>query len=147
MEIELDLRTSQKPLWYAAAAAVLLLVVLGLGAIGAPLTPRTESGRPRLLSWPDWRFIQAEKAYQTELGRLRTSADQLIQALQGRPSPVAVQLLAERVLRQTAGGDPALEAARAALAQAALDVRDWSAGVLPYDQAAASLQAAIGLLQ
>lgn len=147
MEIELDLRSHRKPLWIGLSAGAAILGLVVFAALGAPLTPHTEAGAPCLLGWSDWRFFQAEKAYQEELQLLRSSASQLAEALETSPNPVALQILADRILRQTESGDAALSAARAALAQAARDVRDWSAGILRRDQAIASLQLAMGLLQ
>ena len=147
IELDLDLRGGQKHAWYALAAMVVILALVGLGYLGMPVTPYSDPGSPRLLGWADWRFIQAERAYQQELVVLRGYADQLSEAIETSPNPVAVQMLSTRILRQVADGDPALAAARAALAQAASDVLDWSTGIVPRDQALASLQLAIGLLQ
>ena len=146
MEIELDLRGENRHTWYALAITLTVLVLVGLGYLGMPVTPYDGSS-PRTLGWADWRFLQAEREYQRELDILRSSADQLAEAIDSQPNPVAIQILVERVLRQTTSGDPALEVARAALAQAATDVRDWSTGILDRDQALLSLQLAIELLQ
>jgi hypothetical protein len=146
MEIELDLRGEERYTWYAMAATLTVLVLVGLGYLGMPVTPYDGSS-PRALGWADWRFLQAEREYRRELDILRSYADQLSDAINTQPSPVAVQILAERVSRQTTSGDPALEAARTALDQAAMDVRNWSTGILDRDKALISLQLAIELLQ
>ena len=146
MEIELDLRGEGRYAWYALVTALTILVLAGLGYLGMPVTPYNGSS-PRALGWADWRFLQAEREYQRELGDLRNLTDQLVDAINAQPNPVAVQMLSERVSRQTTSGDPVLEAARAALTLAATDVRDWSTGMLDRDQALGSLQLAIELLQ
>ena len=146
MEIELDLRGEDRYTWYALAVTLTVLFLVGLGYLGMPVTPY-DSSSPRTLGWADWRFLQAEREYRRELDILRSYADQLAEAIDTQPNPVAIQILVERVLRQTTSGDPALEVTRAALAQAATDVRDWSTGILDRDQALLSLQLAIELLQ
>ena len=147
MEIELDLSREQQYVWYAAIGIAVVLVLVSLSWLGMPVTPYTEAGTPRALGWNDWRFLQAERAYQRELVILRSYTDQLIEAVNSEPNPVAVQMLAEKILKQTGSGDPALEAARLTLVQAATDARNWSTGTLDRDSALASIQLAVELLQ
>lgn len=145
MELELDF--SENPtLWQAAVIVVVVLALIGLGALGSRVTPLTADGAPKIMSWSDWRLLQAEKAYYAELEILQSDANQLALMLEARPSPVAAQMLAERIARHTADGDPSLAPAREALMTAALNVRDWAAGVLDRDAAVHSLEIAFGLL-
>ncbi len=149
MEIELDLTGKKQTTWYTIGIGVFLLLLVGLAFLGRAFTPDSDASASHLLTWQDWRLLKAERAYQHELETLRADADQLSQALNGQPNPVTVQLLAESILHHTGtmDGDPALEAARAALGQAAQDVRDWASGILDRDTALASLQKAIELLK
>ncbi|MFZ5884013.1 MAG: hypothetical protein ACOYYI_09565 [Chloroflexota bacterium] len=145
MELEFDF-SENTTLWQAAVIVVMVLVLVGLGAIGSRVTPLTADGAPKIMSWSDWRLLQAEKAYYAEVEVLQADANQLALMLESRPSPVAAQMLAERITRHTRDGDPSLAPAREALLTAALNVRDWAAGILDRDTAMRSLETAFELL-
>ena len=147
MEIEFDFQEGDRETWFALVLLVVVLIVVGLGILGRPVTPYTNTTQARVLTWSDWRFIQAEREYQKELAILRGYADQMITAINSQPNPVAVQLLSEQVIRQAEQGDPALGPAREALALAAIDLRNWSVGVLDRDTSLSSLQVAVELLK
>ena len=106
---------------------------------------RSSSSR-LFFSWQDWRLLHAERAYQAELAVLQQDAAQLANMLEERPSPVAAQILAERIAKHTEAGDASLVAARETLLAAALNVRDWSAGTLDRDTAVQSVKDAFALL-
>jgi len=146
VEIELDLRNEKKHWWWGLVVIATIFVLVGLGAIGSRTTPATADGSPGLLSWQDWRFMQAERAYYAELDILRMDIEQLAAMLEAQPSPVAAQILAERIARHTKSGDASLAAARETLLSAALDVRDWAAGALARDAAIQSVQQAYELI-
>ncbi len=147
MEIELDLRGESAYLVYCLTALIVIAILLGLAAVGRQVTPLTESGAPRLLSWSDWRLLQEKRAYQDQLVVLRSDATQLTEELQSRPDPVAAQVLLERISRDTQSGDPTLAAARVSLLTASQDARDWATGVLDRNSAISSLQKSLALLQ
>lgn len=146
MEIEVDLRGERLTIWRTTAIAMLILVLIGLGAIGVRVTPVTADNSPKLLSWQVWRLLQAERAYHAELSVLQEDAVQLANMLEERPSPVAAQILAERIAKHAETGDASLAAARETLLAAALNVRDWSAGTLDRDTAVQSVEGAFALL-
>ena len=145
MELELDLGDNRQ-YWQIAAVLAVILALVGLAAIGSNITPIHADGSPKVMSWSDWRLIQAEKIYHAELEVLQADADQLADMLNSHPSPVAAQILAERISKHTASGDPSLAIAREALAASALNVRDWAAGILDRDTAVQSLQTTYALL-
>lgn len=142
MEITIDRST-----FYGLLAFLAVLVLLGLGALGKPVTPLTETDQARLLTWDDWRLHKAERRYQAERKILRADADALAALLNRPPDPVAAQILAERINRRAADGEAALQPARLALQQASQDAAAWSAGILDRDTAVASLKAASALLK
>ena len=146
MEIELDWN-SKDSTWRLAVAIVTILALIGLAAIGSRVTPLTVDGSPKLLSWQDWRLFQAERAYHTELVVLQEDIAQLASMLNTRSSPVAAQILAERIAKHTKAGDISLVAAREKVMTAALNVRDWAAGTLDRDAAVQSVLDAKALLQ
>ena len=146
MEIELDLRNEKAHLWWGLVGLATILVLVGLGAIGSRTTPATADGSLRLLSWQDWRFMQAEHAYYAELDILQADVGQLAAMLEAHPSPVAAQILAEQIAKHTKSGDASLATARETLLSAALDVRDWAAGALDRDSAIQSVQQAYELI-
>ena len=146
MELELDFN-GERSLWQGITIVAVILVLFGLAAIGARVTPFSADGSPKLMSWQDWRLLQAERAYRAELAVLQDDAVQLATMLETRPSPVAAQILAEHIAKHTKSGDAALLTARETLLIAALNVRDWAAGTLDRDVAVISVEDAIGLLQ
>jgi len=146
MELELDFN-SERSLWQGLAIVTVILALIGLAAIGALVTPLNTDGSPKLISWQDWRLLQAERAYHAELVVLQDDALQLATLLEARPSLVAAQILAERIARHTKSGDAALVTARETLLSAALNVRDWAAGTLDRDMAVQSVEDAFGFLQ
>lgn len=147
MEIELDLRGEKAYLWQAVIATATVLLLFGLAMIGSRVTPLTLDGTPKVMSWGDWRLLQAEKEYHAELEVLLKDADQLAVMLESRPSPVAAQILAERISKHTRSGDVSLAPAREALLISALNIRDWAAGTLDRDTAVQSLQMTLDFLQ
>lgn len=147
MEIELDLRGEKAYLWQVLIAAVIVLVLIGLAMIGSRVTPLTLDGTSKVMSWSDWRLLQAEKEYHAELEVLLKDADQLAVMLESRPSPVAAQILAERISKHTRSGDVSLAPAREALLISALNIRDWAAGTLDRDTAVQSLKMTLDFLQ
>jgi hypothetical protein len=146
MELELDFN-SERSMWQGLAIVAVILALIGLAAIGAHVTPLNTDGSPKLISWQDWRLLQAERAYHAELVVLQDDTLQLAALLEARPSPVAAQILAERIAKHTKSGDAALVTARETLLSAALNVRDWAAGTLDRDTAVQSVQAVFELLQ
>lgn len=146
MELELDFN-GERSLWQGITIVAVILALIGLAAIGARVTPFSVDGSPKLMSWQDWRLLQAERAYRAELAVLQDDAVQLATMLETRPSPVAAQILAERIAKHTKSGDAALVTARETLLIAALNVRDWAAGTLDRDVAVISVEDTFGLLQ
>ena len=148
MNFELTIRENEYMIWVTVLVAVLLVMIVGMAFAGRGVTVVDSAGNPQILTWSDWRMIQAQRAYDAELSVLRNDAVRVAATLdQQRPNPVAAQIVAENVARDTQSGDPSLASARAALAAAALNVRDWSTGVLDRATAVQSVQQAIGLLQ
>ena len=142
MEISINRNTI-----YGILAFVALLSLLGMGMLGKPYTPVTAAGETRLLTWNDWQLFKAEQRYSAEREVLRADDDGLAALLNQAPDPVAAQILAQRVARDTVDGEAALLSARAALQQAAQDVASWTAGALDQNTAVASLQTASDLLR
>jgi len=142
MEISINRNTI-----YGIFAFVALLSLLGLGMLGKPYSPVTTAGETRLLTWNDWQLFKAEQRYSAEREVLRADDDALAALLNQAPDPVAAQILAQRVARDTVDGEAALQSARTALQQAAQDVASWTAGALDQNTAGASLQTASDLLK
>ena len=144
MEFELDFREDQAT-WIVGIFLTIALVLFGLGKIGKPLTPYMGSSA-RVMGWSDWTLHKAEKIYTTEIAILRRDVELLTQVLEAKSNPVQVSLLVKQIGRDVVEGTPALASARAAVAQATLDVGDWSIGVLEREKAIQSLEIAIALL-
>ncbi len=147
-EFELNFKENEYALWMTLFASILIAAIVGLAAIGRGITAVDNAGSPQVLSWSAWRMLQAQRAYDAELTVLRHDAVQVAALLdQQRPNPVVAQMLADTVTRDTQSGAPSLANARAALAAAAQNVRDWSTGVLDRNAAVQSVQTAFALLQ
>ena len=146
MEIELSL--GKNSYWREMAAAFLVILLLGLGWLGWSITRVGADGSAQVLTWTDYQLGKAEKAYQAERETLRGDADTLTGLLSQptSPSPVAVQVTANRILEHTATGVSELTDARTALGSAAVVVRDWAVGTADKYAAAQAVQSAISLL-
>lgn len=147
MEFELDFRKNEETLWLVALIALLVAALFGLAQIGRNVTPVDTAGNSTLLSWPDWQLLKAERVYADEMAKLRGDVAELAAMLEREPNPVAAQLLADRIARRTASGDPSLATARIAVANAALSVRNWASGTLDRDRAILAVQEALTLLK
>lgn len=145
MEFELDVREDQT-VWTIAILSIIALLLFGLGVIGRPVTPY-EGDTARVMTSADWELIQAEEVYNAEIVILRRDVDSLVAALDAESDPVRVSLLVKKISGDVADGTPALATARQAVFQAALNVGDWSTGVLDREIAITSLQTAIALLR
>ena len=146
MEIELNL-SNKRVLFIALAGAGLVLLLVGLALLGKPFSPSTVGGSLRLITWQDWQTLKIERQYEQEISVLRSDANALAALLNLRPNPVEAQVLETRIAGHTASGLAALDPARVALDQAALDVLAWSTGTLDRDTAATSLTSAMELLK
>ena len=144
MEFELDFR-EDKTAWVIGIFLTVALVLFGLGKIGEPLTPYVGS-TARIMGWSDWTLHKAEKIYNTEIAILRRDVELLAQVLEAKSNPVQISLLVKQIGRDVVEGTPALASARLAVAQATLDVGDWSIGILEREKAIQSLEIAIALL-
>jgi hypothetical protein len=144
VEFELDIR-EDKTAWYIGIFLSIALLLFGLGKIGKPLTPYMGS-TARVMGWSDWTLHKAEKVYKIEREVLRRDVELLAQVLEAKSSPVQVSILVKQIGKDVEEGTPALASARSAVAQATLDVGDWSIGILEREQAIQSLEIAIALL-
>ncbi len=146
MEIELSL--GKNSYWREMAAALLVVCLLGLGWLGWSVTRFGTDGSAQILNWSDYQLGKAEKAYQAERETLRADADMLTGLLSQStsPSPVAVQVTANRILEHSASGVSELADARLALGAAAVVVRNWAVGSVDRNTAIQALQTAVSLL-
>ena len=145
MEFELDLKGNQSGIVLGALALVIALTFV-LATVGRPVT-LYEGSTARVLNWSTWNLYKAEKRYKAQIAVLRSDVEELAKALDGRNNAVQVSLLVKQIEADVSEGVPALTSARAALYQAALDVGDWSIGILSREEAIASLELASALLQ
>lgn len=146
MEIELSL--GKNSYWREMAVAILVVLLLGLGWLGWSVTRVGADGSAQVLTWADYQLGKAEKAYQAERETLRGDADLLTGLLSqsNAPSPVAVQVTANRILEHASAGVSELSDARLALGNAAIVVRDWAVGTADKNTAVQAVQSAISLL-
>jgi hypothetical protein len=142
--MDVELRLSDL---YTVVAIIIAAALAGFGVVGQRVTPVSESGEPRFLTWSDWRLLQAEQQWEAEASVLQNDVADMLVLLNSAPNPAAAQMLVERVENHTRTGQAALANARQAVYSAALKIRDWSVGVLDRESAIQSVQDAIALLQ
>ena len=145
MEFELDLKGNQSGIVLGALALVIALAFV-LASVGRPVT-LYEGSTARVLNWSTWNLYKAEKQYRAQIAVLRSDVEELVKALEGCNNAVQVSLLVKQIEEDVADGVPALASARATLYQAALNVGDWSIGILSREEAIVSLELASALLQ
>lgn len=144
MEIEFSSPEGQN--FYLVVAAVLLLVVAGLGWLGHGVTRVDSDGRAAVMSWTDYRVIQAEKAYVAERAKLRSAVEEIAQLLNKSASPVEAHIHLTRIEKSLGEGLPELAEARAAVLRAAESARANSLGKISIDEAAGAINHAAELL-
>lgn len=144
MEIEFSAPEGQN--FYLVVATVILLVVTGLGWLGYGVTRVGPDGRADVMSWTDYRIIQAEKAYIAERAKLRSAVEEIAQLLNKNASPVEVQIHLARIEKSISDGLPELAETRDAVRQAADAIRAHSLGKISREDAAGVIKYAIELL-
>ena len=143
MSIELEFSRSQRTL----LAALLVIPIILLGALGFRYTPVGSEGEAQVLTWSEWQVLQAAQRYEAELVRLQKDAEGLVTLLSQNPDPVRAQLTAERIVTAFAEGEPALRHPREQVVAAALAIQDWAVGLIDHETAAGVLQAALEALE
>jgi len=139
--LEIDIGDLASTLW-TWLTPVLIIVMVGITLLGRAITPEP----PHILSWTNWQMFKAERRYHREQGNLREDVVILAELLNQRPDPVQTQILAQRMLNDLEDGHPALNFQRELIAQATIDVQDWSIGALDRQVAKESLEIAIASL-
>lgn len=147
MEIELSLGRANY--LREISLALFLLSLMGMGWLGRSVTQAGSDGNAQILTWSNYQLGKAENAYLEERKILREDADTLMKMLgqENIPGPVAVQVAANRIIDHSNSGVTELSAARKALTNAAVTVRDWSVGLVDKNTAIQSVQAAVSLLE
>lgn len=144
MEIEFNAPEGQQ--FYLVVAALLLLVIAGLGWLGYGVTRVGPDGRAAVMTWTDYRVIQAEKAYLAERAELRSAVEEIAQLLNKNASPVEAQIHLARIEKSIGDGLPELAEARVAVLQASDAARACSLGKIPPEEAAGAIHYAAELL-
>jgi hypothetical protein len=135
--------------WKAGRYQVVLWTVLVLGLLagliflGKALTP--EGGK--VLTWPEWQILLADRAYEKELSLLRQDAEILAGLVNQSPDPVRAQVICTKISAQTLEGETALAIPRDAISTAADAVQQWAVGAITRDEALSSLDTAIQSIQ
>jgi hypothetical protein len=137
VEITIDRRVA-----YALLALLVVLVLLGLGALGRSYTPDPA----RVIGWTDWKAVKVERQYRRELARLREDLAGLADLLQADPDPVRAELAATRLAQHHADGLGLLANQRQAVLIAADAVRGWAAGYAAYEDAVATVNEAMEIV-
>jgi hypothetical protein len=127
------------PLLAVGCLVALVITFVLLGWLGKAYTPQGGG----ILTTEEWTILKAQRAYDAELSRLQQIAEQLFALLGGSPDPVRAQVLVSRYETQLAGGQPALQAQRDGLMQAAEGVQFWALGQISREDATTLLNAAI----
>lgn len=115
-----------------------LILILFFSWVGCLVTPIRHE-KPGLLTWAEWQVLKGARAYQAELTQLQQEIDQLAEMLTQTPDPVRAQLTAARLVQAYGTGEPALQAPREGLIQAALAVQAWAIGADTWETAQAAV--------
>lgn len=138
MEIEIERKT-----FVTALVVIGLIAVLTIGALGRAVTPEGD----RVLTWGEWKILNAQKVYVAELQELRKASDELAGLLNNRPDPVRVQMQVDRLEKNLVDGQASLSEQRAALFAAAEAIRSWSLGQIAREQAVSAHAQSVEILQ
>lgn len=144
--MEIEFKAPEEHYFYLVIAAVVLFVLVGLGWLGKSVTRLGPDGQGVVMSWTDYRVIQAEKAYVAERAKLRSAVDEIAQLFNADASPVEAQIHLARIEKSLEGGLPELADARAAVAQAVNAVRACSLGKVSHEEAAGVIRYAADIL-
>lgn len=140
MEIEIGFSNRQARI--GVIAAVLLVVVIGLGFLGRVVTPM-EADTLVLLTPDRWQAAGLARQAATETVRLQTDGTALYELLNNTNSdPVTAMLLTERIYARHKSGTSATATARHALIDAAAVAARYTAGSATYDEAILALNGA-----
>ena len=127
---------------WPVAAVALLLVALGLGLLGARVTP-VEGGEPQLLTAGRWTAARLARQANAETRTLVADADDLGELLaRDHPDPIAAMLLAQRIYAEHRAGSTATVAARQRLIAAAEVAARYAVGAASRQDAIAAYNAA-----
>ena len=142
--MELDLTRITWP----AVAAILLVILIGLGLLGAAVTPVDAQGQPMLLTAQRWTAARLARQANAETEALVQDATELRRLLEGEHSdPIAAMLLAQRLYAEHRTGSTATVAARQALIAAAEVTARYAVGGATRQEALDAYHAAMASIE
>ena len=128
--------------------ALLLVVLIGFGLLGAAITPVDAQGGPVLLTAGRWTAARLARQANTETAALVQDAAELRRLLEsGHPDPIAAMLLAQRLYAQHRTGSTATVAARQALIVAAEVTARYAVGAATRQKAIDAYHAAMASIE
>ena len=133
------------PVFGSVLVVVCIVFLVGMIWIGRSFTPKNGE----VLTPQNWQIMNARKAYAQELDGLFDGAYELSLVLNtGQPDPIQGQIVTDTVMESIEGdGHAALYEQRAALSNAAVAVRSWSQGAMPYEDAQMIMSDTVRFLQ
>ena len=142
--MELDLTRITWP----AVAAILLVILIGLGLLGAAVTPVDAQGQPMLLTAQRWTAARLARQANAETESLVKDAAELRRLLEREhPDPIAAMLLAQRLYAEHRTGSTATVAARQRLIAAAEATARYAVGAATRQEALDAYQAAMASIE
>jgi hypothetical protein len=135
----------ENPVFGTVIVTVVIMFLVGIIWIGRSFTP--ENGE--VLTPQNWQIMNSRKAYTQELNDLIDGAQSLSQLLNaGKPDPIQGQIVTDTVQAGiNTEGHSALFEQRTTLSNAAVAVRSWSQGAMPYEDVYMILNETIQILQ
>ena len=132
LSMELDLTRITWPV----VAALLLVVLIGFGLLGAAVTPVDAQGEPALLTAQRWTAARLARHANAETEALVKDATELRRLLEREhPDPIDAMLLAQRIYAEHRTGSTATVAARQALIVAAEMTARYAVGAATRQEA------------
>jgi hypothetical protein len=135
----------ENPVFGTVVVTIGILFLVGIIWIGRSFTPT--SGE--VLTSQNWQIMNSRKAYTQELNDLIAGAQSLSRLLNtGQPDPIQGQIVTDTVQAEIkTEGHSALFEQRTTLSNAAVAVRSWSQGAMPYEDVYMILNETILILQ
>ena len=142
--MELDLTHITWP----AVAAILMVILIGFGLLGAAVTPVNAQGEPMLLTAQRWTAACLARQANAETEALVKDAAELRRLLEREhPDPIEAMLLAQRVYAEHRTGSTATVAARQTLIAAAEVTARYAVGAATRQEALDAYQAAMASIE
>ena len=130
---ELEKFLNENPIRSTVALVLAIALFAGIILLGRGLTAEARA----ILTPQKWQIVKAQKAYRQDMTTLHLDLAKLSTLLASeQPDPIQGQIITDAVLSHLQDeGQPALQDEYLSMQEAAMAVRNWSQGLIPYEDA------------